>query len=100
MWPGQPPNPQQPRLAVWPGMDTSGGLIQPIIVSTSAKEYVGCSGVPGHWCVFASYLKYPSSQKMGKQFSLDGRESLKMTCEFLPEESAKGADGGFGYRYG
>lgn len=37
--PGAPPNPQVPRLAVWPGMDTTGGLIQPIIVSTTQKEY-------------------------------------------------------------
>jgi hypothetical protein len=37
--PGPPPNPQVPRLAVWPGMDTTGGLIQPIIVSTTQREY-------------------------------------------------------------
>lgn len=39
MKPGPPPNPQVPRLAVWPGMDTAGGLIQPIIVSTTQREY-------------------------------------------------------------
>jgi len=39
LWPGMPPSPQKPRLAVWPGMDTTGGLIQPIIVSTAANEY-------------------------------------------------------------
>ncbi|KAE9967566.1 hypothetical protein EG328_008097 [Venturia inaequalis] len=44
--PGPPPNPQVPRLAVWPGMDTSGGLIQPIIVSTSQKEYPQCKAGP------------------------------------------------------
>lgn len=37
--PGPPPSPQVPRLAVWPGMDTAGGLIQPIIVSTTQREY-------------------------------------------------------------
>lgn len=37
--PGPPPKPVQPRLALWPGMDTMGGLIQPIIVSTSPNEY-------------------------------------------------------------
>jgi hypothetical protein len=37
--PGPPPNPAVPRLALWPGMDTMGGLVQPIIVSTK-NEYV------------------------------------------------------------
>jgi hypothetical protein len=36
---GPPPSPATPRLALWPGMDTMGGLIQPIIVSTT-NEYV------------------------------------------------------------
>lgn len=53
--PGKPPNPQVPRLAVWPGMDTNGGLIQPIIVSTSQKEYpyvprdLLCLSKNGYW---------------------------------------------------
>jgi hypothetical protein len=36
---GQPPKPATPRLALWPGMDTLTGLVQPIIVST-ANEYL------------------------------------------------------------
>lgn len=114
--PGPPPNPQVPRLAVWPGMDTALGLIQPIIVSTSQKEYPyvlqdslafkrntyqheglaccrtsswsyandasnrACKAGPTQWCVFASYLQYPSSQKMGKQAAMNGDDKLKMTC--------------------
>jgi hypothetical protein len=35
---GPPPSPATPRLALWPGMDTMGGLIQPIIVATT-NEY-------------------------------------------------------------
>ncbi|TLD35843.1 hypothetical protein E2P81_ATG02146 [Venturia nashicola] len=80
--PGPPPNPQVPRLAVWPGMDTSGGLIQPIIVSTSQREYPACKAGPKQWCVFASYLSYPSSQKMGKQVAMDGDDKLRMKFQY------------------
>ena len=36
--PGQPPKPATPRLALWPGLDTLSGLVQPIIVATT-NEY-------------------------------------------------------------
>jgi hypothetical protein len=42
---GKPTSPPQPRLALWPGMDTSKGLIQPIIVTSNdnGRIYAGCS---------------------------------------------------------
>lgn len=38
---GAPPSPAQERLALWPGMNTGMGLIQPIIVSSSEALYQG-----------------------------------------------------------
>jgi hypothetical protein len=38
-----PPNPSQRRLALWPGMNTAKGLIQPIIVSSPEGLYQGRS---------------------------------------------------------
>jgi hypothetical protein len=82
--PGAPPNPAKPRLAVWPGMDTPGGLVQPIIVSTTPSEAVaqwGCRPGPGQWCVFSSYLNYsPHIQRSGKAVAMDGTDALRMKC--------------------
>jgi hypothetical protein len=39
--PGAPPNPAAERLALWPGMNTAMGLIQPIIVSSSERAFQG-----------------------------------------------------------
>jgi hypothetical protein len=82
VWPNSPPNPHVARLAIWPGMDTGKGLIQPIIVSTPSNEYPTCKHGQGQWCVFASYLRYPSTQKMGKQFAMNGNASLTVKCMF------------------
>ncbi|KAF1982797.1 hypothetical protein K402DRAFT_466428 [Aulographum hederae CBS 113979] len=55
LFPGAPPAPATPRLALWPGMDTDGGdLIQPIFVGTRAEYYAqGCTD-SAKWCVFSS----------------------------------------------
>jgi hypothetical protein len=41
LFPGAPPKPQAARLAIWPGMDIKGGLIQPIIVGSDERLYNG-----------------------------------------------------------
>jgi hypothetical protein len=46
-------------------------------------KHRACKAGPAQWCVFASYLQYPSSQKMGKQVAMNGDDMLKMTCLFL-----------------
>lgn len=45
----------------------------------SAKDRA-CKAGPTQWCVFASYLSYPASQKMGKQIAMDGDNRLRMKC--------------------
>lgn len=42
-----------------------------------------CKAGPTQWCVFASYLSYPASQKMGKQIAMDGDDKLRMKCMCL-----------------
>jgi hypothetical protein len=39
--PNAPPSPAQSRLALWPGMNTAKGLIQPIIVSSDERLFQG-----------------------------------------------------------
>jgi hypothetical protein len=39
--PNEPPSPAQQRLALWPGMNTARGLIQPIIVSSDEALFRG-----------------------------------------------------------
>jgi len=39
--PNAPPSPAQTRLAIWPGMNTAKGLIQPIIVSSDERLFQG-----------------------------------------------------------
>jgi hypothetical protein len=35
------PEKVSPRLAIWPGMDATKGLVQPVVVSSSEKNFVG-----------------------------------------------------------
>jgi hypothetical protein len=39
--PGAPPTHVAPRLAIWPGMNTNMGLIQPIIVNAAEDLFRG-----------------------------------------------------------
>jgi hypothetical protein len=39
--PNKAPAMAAPRLAIWPGMDTAKGLIQPIIVNAGEARYQG-----------------------------------------------------------
>lgn len=43
---GAPPSPAQVRLALWPGLNTAMGLIQPIIVSSNEATFQGRCGLP------------------------------------------------------
>jgi len=81
--PGPPPNPTAPRLALWPGMDTMQGLVQPIIVSS--PEYLGskCGGATKDtWCVFASMVVGNVAQKSGKYVPLKADEALVMKFKY------------------
>ncbi|KAF2398167.1 hypothetical protein EJ06DRAFT_523515 [Trichodelitschia bisporula] len=80
--PGLPPAGKLPRLALWPGLDTKDGLVQPIIVSTKKEEYAKCKTTETQWCVFASYLKYPLTQKMGNQVVMEGTDALTMKFKY------------------
>lgn len=51
------PSPQKDRLALWPGMGTSGGdLIQALAVSFSDPA-ANCGAKAGQWCTWASTLQ-------------------------------------------
>ncbi|KAI1362715.1 hypothetical protein F5Y08DRAFT_311245 [Xylaria arbuscula] len=51
------PNPQEERLALWPGMGTSGGdLIQALAVSFEDPS-ANCGASDGQWCTWASTLQ-------------------------------------------
>ncbi|KAF2667294.1 hypothetical protein BT63DRAFT_456597 [Microthyrium microscopicum] len=77
--PNAPPSPAQTRLAIWPGMNTARGLIQPIIVSSDEALFqgAGCGGATkSQWCVFASMIT--STQKAGKRVPMNGNDALNM----------------------
>ncbi|KAE9965200.1 hypothetical protein BLS_006544 [Venturia inaequalis] len=74
-----------PRMALWPGMDTTKGLVQPIIVSSSEGLYQGaqCGGATKEqWCVFASMVVGNRKQEMGKRVPLSGDEKLVMKFQY------------------
>ncbi|KAI0431095.1 hypothetical protein F5Y09DRAFT_305918 [Xylaria sp. FL1042] len=51
------PSPQEERLALWPGMGTSGGdLIQALAVSFE-NPAANCGASAGQWCTWASTLQ-------------------------------------------
>ncbi|KAH6658023.1 hypothetical protein BKA67DRAFT_204807 [Truncatella angustata] len=60
---GAIPSPRVDRLAIWPGMATSGGdLIQALAVSFADPDD-NCGGNPEEWCTWASTLEV--TQKYG-----------------------------------
>jgi hypothetical protein len=83
---GPVPSSVAPRMALWPGLDTSKGLVQPIIVSSSESLYQGpqCGGATkAHWCVFASMIVGNVKQEMGKRVPLAADDVLVMKCLFF-----------------
>lgn len=88
---GPVPSTVAPRMALWPGMDTTKGLVQPIIVSSSEGLYQGaqCGGATkDQWCVFASMIVGNRKQEMGKRVPLSADEKLVM--KFLYNETLGG----------
>lgn len=82
---GPVPSTIAPRLALWPGMDTSKGLVQPIIVSSSEGLFQGaqCGGATkDQWCVFASMVVGNRKQEMGKRVPLSADEKLVMKFKY------------------
>lgn len=74
-----------PRMALWPGMDTTKGLVQPIIVSSPEKLYNGaqCGGATSEqWCVFASMVVGNRKQEMGKRVPLSKDDKLVMKFQY------------------
>ncbi|KAF5857155.1 hypothetical protein ETB97_006204 [Aspergillus alliaceus] len=60
------PSPQEDRLALWPGMGTSGGeLIQALAVSFSDPA-ANCGARSGQWCTWASTLQDKYNDSTGK----------------------------------
>jgi len=93
--PNSPPSPAQQRLALWPGMNTAGGLIQPIIVSSDEGLFRGrgCGGATAsQWCVFASVLqmKQELKQEYGKRVPLSGNQALNIKLKW--NETLNGYD--------
>lgn len=75
------PSPQVDRLALWPGMGTSGGdLIQALAVSFTDPG-ANCDGATsGQWCIWASTLQ--DTQLGGKMVPADAGDSVTMHCRF------------------
>ncbi|KAI9931989.1 hypothetical protein ASPWEDRAFT_171883 [Aspergillus wentii DTO 134E9] len=74
------PSPQQDRLALWPGMGTSGGdLIQALAVSFSDPE-ANCGAKAGQWCTWASTLQ--GTQLGGKQVPASVGDRVTMHYEY------------------
>ncbi|KAL4801835.1 hypothetical protein BDV18DRAFT_164648 [Aspergillus unguis] len=64
------------RLALWPGMGTSGGdLIQALAVSFSDPN-ANCGGSEGQWCAWASTLQ--DTQLGGKEVPANEGDELNM----------------------
>ncbi|OOF93945.1 hypothetical protein ASPCADRAFT_52564 [Aspergillus carbonarius ITEM 5010] len=67
------PSPQKDRLALWPGMGTSGGdLIQALAVSFSDPN------AAGQWCTWASTLE--GTQLGGKEVPASAGDKITMHC--------------------
>lgn len=75
------PSPQVDRLALWPGMGTSGGdLIQALAVSFTDPS-ANCDGATsGQWCIWASTLQ--DTQLGGKMVPADAGDQVTMHCRF------------------
>ncbi|KAI0188203.1 hypothetical protein EV127DRAFT_434964 [Xylaria flabelliformis] len=70
------PSPQEERLALWPGMGTSGGdLIQALAVSFESPA-ANCGASAGQWCTWASTLQ--GEQLGGKQVPASAGDHLTM----------------------
>ncbi|KAF2435533.1 hypothetical protein EJ08DRAFT_692776 [Tothia fuscella] len=90
---GKPTSPPKALIALWPGMDTAKGLIQPIIVSSdrNGQLYPGCRAIKAdEWCIFASMIVGNTQQKSGKAVPWNGLEPLKMTFKW--DEALGGYD--------
>lgn len=75
------PSPQVDRLALWPGMGTSGGdLIQALAVAFTDPS-ANCDGATeGQWCIWASTLQ--DTQLGGKMVPADAGDQVTMHCRF------------------
>lgn len=73
------PSPQVDRLALWPGMGTSGGdLIQALAVSFTDPS-ANCDGATaGQWCIWASTLQ--DTQLGGKMVPANAGDQVTMHC--------------------
>ncbi|CAG8931391.1 unnamed protein product [Penicillium salamii] len=79
------PSPQQDRLALWPGMGTSGGdLIQALAVSFSDPS-ANCGATAGQWCTWASTLQ--GEQLGGKQVPANAGDEVNMHYKYNDETS-------------
>ncbi|CAI0649385.1 hypothetical protein CGCF415_v012463 [Colletotrichum fructicola] len=74
------PSPQKDRLALWPGMGTSGGdLIQALAVSFSDPA-ANCGAKAGQWCTWASTLQ--GEQLGGKQVPASAGDKITMHYKY------------------
>ncbi|OQD63108.1 hypothetical protein PENPOL_c010G05399 [Penicillium polonicum] len=79
------PSPQKDRLALWPGMGTSGGdLIQALAVSF-ADPAANCGAKSGQWCTWASTLQ--GTQLGGKQVPADAGDKVTMHYKYNDDTS-------------
>ncbi|KAI8653881.1 hypothetical protein LRP88_00379 [Fusarium phalaenopsidis] len=77
------PNPPKDRLALWPGMGTSGGdLIQALAVAFSDPKRE-CGASAGQWCTWASTLQ--GEQLGGKQ--VPAKAGTKLTIHYVYNDS-------------
>ncbi|KAF7118662.1 hypothetical protein CNMCM5793_008200 [Aspergillus hiratsukae] len=75
------PNPQKDRLALWPGMGTSGDdLIQALAVSF-ADPAANCGANAGQWCTWASTLQ-DGTQLGGTQVPANPGDKLTMHYKY------------------
>ncbi|KAI3325877.1 hypothetical protein HD806DRAFT_426207 [Xylariaceae sp. AK1471] len=82
------PSPQEERLALWPGMGTSGGdLIQALAVSF-VNPAANCGASAGQWCTWASTLQ--GTQLGGKQIPASAGDHL--TIHYVYNDSTKKYD--------
>ncbi|KAG0157801.1 hypothetical protein Pdw03_1447 [Penicillium digitatum] len=76
-------SPQTDRLALWPGMGTSGGdLIQALAVSFSDPA-ANCGATAGQWCTWASTLQ--GTQLGGKQVPANAGDEITMHYKYNDE---------------
>ncbi|RAL03278.1 uncharacterized protein BO80DRAFT_402271 [Aspergillus ibericus CBS 121593] len=74
------PSPQKDRLALWPGMGTSGGdLIQALAVSFSDPN-ANCGASSGQWCTWASTLE--GTQLGGTEVPASAGDKLTMHYKY------------------